>query len=165
MSIKFKDVANLYMPFLAIVDDRSYMVHGYSMDEDMFQIDIDEQTQDWWNTTTFLPVLRNLKSISIVEMKDLWLLIFKRHFHESGNTRLLDKDKPKKARLVMMSGVERLGIEFNGHIWADSDLQREDYNEHEVTRWLLIKGFDLFGLIESGEAKNGQSLTSGPTEA
>jgi hypothetical protein len=29
----------------------------------------------------------------------------------------------------------------------------------------LIKGFDLFGLIESGEAKNGQSLTSGPTEA
>lgn len=149
---KFKEVANLYMPFLAIVDDRSYMVNGYSMSEDMFCIDIDETTQDWWNTENFKPVLRTLDSITDAEKKELWQLIFNRQFHSTGSIQYFDAHNTTAARCVLMSGCERLGIEFDGHVWADSDLHHFPYNHNEVTRWLLIKQFDLFDLIKNGQA-------------
>ena len=61
-------------------------------------------------------------------------------------------------RYVMHSGVERLGVEFDGSIWADSDFSVWRYNKHKITAYLLSNHFDLFGLIESGEAMDKTTL-------
>lgn len=119
--MKFKDVAHLYLPFLAIVDDRSYMVHGYSIDEDMFQVDIDEQTQDWWNTSNFKPVLKSLGDCTDGE--------------------IANAIEPMTYGLKSLKGKEL-------HLQAA-----------ELTKYFLNAGYDLFGLIESGEAIDVKSLT------
>ena len=119
--MKFKDVAHLYLPFLAIVDDRSYMVHGYSIDEDMFQVDIDETTQDWWNTCNFKPVLKSLGDFTAGE--------------------IANAIEPMTYGLKSLNGKEL-------HLQAA-----------ELTKYFLNAGYDLFGLIESGEAVDVKSLT------
>lgn len=101
---------------------------------------------------TFTPVLRPLEDMTDEERKDLWQLVFNRPFGKNGDVRWFDEKEAVPGRYVLMSGVERLGIEMNGNIWADSDLSNYKYNRHEVTRWLLLKHFDLFGLIEAGLA-------------
>lgn len=119
MHTKFKDVAHLYLPFLAIVDDRSYMVHGFTQSEDMFQVDIDEQDTDWWNTENFKPVLKSLSDWSDEEEKEY--------------NKIYDEHSPT----------------FCG----------DQYLATKQVTWMLIKGFDLFGLIESGQAVDVKSLT------
>jgi hypothetical protein len=98
------------------------------------------------------PILRPLSSMTEEEMKHIWKLIFKRDF--IGNNILwFDTENTSTAkRWVLSSGVERLGIEMSGHIWADSDLHHYKYNPYFVTIYLLSRGFDLFGLIPAGLA-------------
>jgi len=93
-----------------------------------------------------------LSDITEEEMKELWHIVFKRPFHPTGrilSSYLQDKKNP---RWILMSGVERLGIQLNGDIWADSDLHNWPMNPHLNTMYLLKQGFDLFGLIEAGLA-------------
>jgi hypothetical protein len=100
-------------------------------------------------------LLRPLADMTEIEMGDIWDIIFKKRFIQryAGRTVFIDKsEKNEVPRWVMNSGVERLGIEFDGYIWADSDLHKWDFNPHEVTKYLLSKSFDLFGLIECGIA-------------
>lgn len=100
-------------------------------------------------------ILRPISDMTDEERKELWRMIFSEgnHFNESalnyrGRTLWFDKkERNSEPRWVMMQGVERLGIEMNGHVWADCDLQHWKHNQHEVTLWLLGKGFDLFNLI------------------
>jgi len=103
----------------------------------------------------FWLVLRPLSDMTEEERADIWDIVFKKIFvpRYSGRTVFIVKSKKKEiSRWVMNSGVERLGIEFNGDVWADSDLHKWDFNPHEVTKYLLSKSFDLFGLIEAGLA-------------
>ena len=51
-----------------------------------------------------------------------------------------------------MSGVERLGIEINGDVWADSDLQKWKFNPNLICKYFISKGFDVFDLLSNGEA-------------
>jgi hypothetical protein len=108
-------------------------------------------------------ILRHLSSITKDEMKQLWTIVFNRPFGINGDIRFYDslakESKPKDiSRWVLWSGVERLGIELDGKIWADSDLQHWRFNQHEVTRFLLSKHFDLFGLIPAGLAIDATTL-------
>lgn len=100
------------------------------------------------------PILRPLSDMTKEERKELWKLVFNREFGVNGNIQLRDHlpTPSGRTRWVLMSGVERLGIQFDGKVWYDSDLQHWNFSQHEVTRWLLSKHFDLFGLIESGLA-------------
>lgn len=100
--------------------------------------------------------LRPLSDMTEEERKELWEFVFNRKFGENGTEYLRDHlpIPTGRTRWVLTSGVERLGIQFNGRIWYDSDLQHWNFSQHEVTRWLLSRSFDLFDLIESGLAIN-----------
>jgi hypothetical protein len=106
---------------------------------------------DTW-TAEIKPILRPLSSMTEEEMKEIWKIIFHRDF-VGNNIIWFNKESNSSAkRWVLSSGVERLGIEMTGHIWADSDLHHFKYNPYFTTQYLLSKHFDLFNLIESGQA-------------
>lgn len=192
MPTKFKDVAHLYLPFLAIVDDRSYMVHGFTQSEDMFQVDIDEQDTDWWNTSNFTPVLKSLYNITDEHFFDFFnisrgvfdgqiknmkristseisvILGYGQYLfgfiecHENdcrldkGYSFYLKEYLIKDEFSVSESGLEESKSFFNN----GKDLVVK--NQITLMNRCLQYGYDLFGLIESGEAKNVESLTSSP---
>jgi len=146
--IKFKDVANLYLGCQCL------QTNGVK-----FVLSPQHFPSNWQAAGIGLkyskPILRPITSMTDDEKKELYQIVFKRPFGKNGNIQYYQKERPLQSRWVLWSGVERLGIEENGHIWADSDLQRWEHNQHEVTRYLLSKGFDLFELIKSDEAING----------
>jgi hypothetical protein len=91
------------------------------------------------------PILRSLSNITDDEKKEIFRLIF-------------GKDPiPETAILhgrdwALRSGIDSIGMDLSGSIWAHSDLQPFEFNQHEITRHLLKWGFDLFDLINSGLA-------------
>lgn len=109
----------------------------------------------WLDGSYFKPILRPLSDITKDELSTLWSVVFTREFngvihkHKANDT---GRGSYAAERYVMSSGVERLGVEFDGNIWADSDLSVWRHNKHKITAYLLSKHFDLFGLIESGES-------------
>lgn len=108
-------------------------------------------TRGWEETNTI--ILRRFKNITEIECKELFTLIFGRKFPDTG--RILwfkEKTTSSDPRWVLWSGVDRVGIEMNGHVWADCDLSNYKHNQHAVTLWCLSKNFDLFNLIPEGLA-------------
>lgn len=99
------------------------------------------------------PILRRLEGMTEEERKTIWWVIFGRVFPDSGNVLWFEKETTSSCkRWCMMSGVERVGIEMNGNVWADSDLSNWKFNPHVITHYLLQQSFDLFGLIDAGLA-------------
>ncbi|HTH58284.1 MAG TPA: hypothetical protein VL728_19695 [Cyclobacteriaceae bacterium] len=119
-------------------------------------INVEEEPQ-WNDSKDIKLILRHISDMTQEERKELWRLIFSfgNEFNElalnyRGQTMFIDKTSYyERPRWLMQQGVERLGIEMDGTIWADCDLHHWRYNQHEVTKWLLSKGFDLFGLIDA----------------
>jgi len=110
------------------------------------------ESPEWSDIEKVRPILRRLASMTEDEMKALWAIVFHRPFPDSGRIEKSYMQDKKNPRWVLMSGVERLGIQLNGDIWADSDLHIWQQNPHLLTVYLLKQGFDLFGLIDSGQA-------------
>jgi hypothetical protein len=97
--------------------------------------------------------LRRLEDMNRDDMKPIWGLIFNRPFPDSGRILWFDKEERTAAkRYVMMPGVDRLGIEMTGYIWADIDLGHVKFNPNLAFHYLLTQHFDLFGLIEAAHA-------------
>lgn len=97
--------------------------------------------------------LRKLDSMKDGERKDIWKIIFNREFPNAGQSKYFpERNLTSEPRWVLMSGCERVGIELNGDVWADSDLHKWKFSPHAITVYLLSKHFDLFNLIENGEA-------------
>lgn len=111
-------------------------------------------------TTEIKPILRRLSDMSEGERKELWRLVFSAYnkFNELGlnfmgrTVWIEERNTFSDPRWVMSQGIERLGIEMNGTVWADCDLHTWKHNQHEVTLWFLSHSFDLFGLIDAGLA-------------
>lgn len=144
-------------------------IHGEYGPEIQFIIDGNtEEDPDYVEFLKVKPILRRLSSMTEEEQKELWRLVFSMgHGNEftdrfkdfTGRVQFIDeKTYYNVPRHVMMQGVERLGIESDGTVWADCDLHKWRHNQHEVTRWLLSKGFDLFGLIDEGLAIDAATL-------
>ncbi len=96
------------------------------------------------------PILRPISDMSEQERKEIYEIVFKRKFPVSGRIVFMpDTSTFSDPRWILSAGVDRLGIEVSGSVWADCDLQTIKYNENLVTVYMLKKGFDLFGLIES----------------
>lgn len=104
-------------------------------------------------------VLRRLEDMTEEERKQIWQLIIGRSFPNTGDVRWFEENHSSAKRWVMMSGVERVGIEMTGKVWADSDLSHIKFNPHLVTHCLLQQGFDLFGLIPAGLAMDAKTIT------
>lgn len=99
------------------------------------------------------PILRHISSMTQEERVELWNMIFWYKFPDNGQVRRVDtRTTASDPRWILSAGVERLGIEDNGTAWANSDLSHHKHNQHEVTRWFLMKQFDVFELIKDGLA-------------
>ena len=117
-------------------------------------LDDDSGSKEMVNDSNgILPILRPLESMTEEHRKELWQLIFKGRFTMEfiGQTIWIDKESLESSkRWVMMSGVERLGIEMNGDVWADSDLHKWKFNPHEVTKFFTDRFYDVFFLHKEG---------------
>lgn len=150
-----KDYLHLYLPF-----EFTWVTDAVPFHKGEIGIMVADNLKYWDEHKRIL--LRPLSDMTEVERKELWQLVFSqghgKNFSErakdfTGSLRFIDeKTYYNVPRYIMMQGVERLGIESDGNIWADCDLHNWRHNQHETTRWLLSKGFDLFGLIEAGLA-------------
>lgn len=99
------------------------------------------------------PLLRRLEDMTREDMAIIYAHIFNRPFPDSGRIVWFGKEERTAAkRYVMMSGVDRVGIEMNGYVWADCDLSHVKFNPHFIGHRLLQWGYDLFGLIPAGLA-------------
>lgn len=144
MKKDIKDYLHLYLGQPCIVTDSDGNDHEYTIDDKAL----------FYLSGIVQPVLRPLSDMKEGERAALWDFIFKdRRYPFNGRTVWYqERTTSSEPRWVLMQGVERLGIEMNGTVWADSDLNNYKHNQHEVTRWFLSKGFDLYGLIEAGLA-------------
>lgn len=106
------------------------------------------------------PILRSLSGMTEDEMKELYQLVFNKEFVGDNITHrdIGNKDE----RWVLWSGLERLFIYRDGDFGADSDLRNYKVHQPTIVKWLLLKGFDLFGLIESGQAIDKTTLPTSP---
>lgn len=94
----------------------------------------------------FKPILKRITDITEEEMKGLWLLVFKKEFPQSGQMGFIkERTTLTEPRWILASGVSRMGIQMNGEVWADCDLHTWKHNQHEVTHYLISKGYWLFG--------------------
>jgi hypothetical protein len=99
---------------------------------------------------SFKPILRPISNITEEEMKELYLLVFKRPFVGDNITH---RDLGMKCeRYVLWSGLERLFIYKDGDVEADSDLVHYKVHRPTVLKWMILKQFDVFGWIEKGLA-------------
>lgn len=60
-----------------------------------------------------------------------------------GNSFHFDADESTPERVCFMSGVERLGVRFDGKVWADSDLQPIELDQDKVRAYLSSIGILL----------------------
>lgn len=105
------------------------------------------------------PFLRSLSSIADDEKKEIFQIIFKRKFPDTGRIIWFEeKTRTVDSRWCLWSGVDRAVIEMDGTVWADCDLNYRKFNSHLITAYFVSKGFDLFNLIESGQAIDASTL-------
>ena len=80
--------------------------------------------------------MRNISKITIQEGAELWNIIIPfgaKPF--KGNAYRFQESKGTPERLVLMSGVERLCIQFDGKVWADSDLLKIEIDQKKVSEY------------------------------
>lgn len=80
---------------------------------------------------------RDISSITEIEASGLWDAVMPAYAKpfEGGVYRHKATDEAPE-RMVLMSGVERLGVYFNGKIWADSDMSPIKLDQEKVKEYL-----------------------------
>lgn len=166
MNKKIEDYLHLYLGCECMVDGRKGTIEGVSTssagcsgNNPLIYFEDGEVSAGEEDIEDVKPILRPIESMTEDERAAIWEIVFNRPFPQSGRTMIVDRETHSAhPRWILMSGVERLGISFNGYdVWADSDLQHWKHNQHEITRYLLSKHFDLFDLIPSGLAISSNS--------
>lgn len=138
--------------------DAGWKLSGIRTDNEKCYM-LENETDVTWVDSIALK-LRRLEDMTREDMKAIWQIIFNRPFHKNGSIVWIDKeDNGCAKRFVMSSGVERVGIEINGNVWADSDLHHYKFSPTIIFHYLLQQGFDLFGLIPAGLAIDIKTIT------
>lgn len=148
--IKFKDVAHFYLG-CKMQDNESLVTGRLTAVYNDISIAVNDEVD--YYPFEYKPLLRPLSDITDEEKREVYKLIFNREFPKTGQIYWrADQSLTAEPRWILMTGVDRVGIEMNGTVWADCDLHHYKHNQHAITTYLLSMHFDLFGLIESGEA-------------
>lgn len=88
--------------------------------------------------------MRDISTITNEEAAELWNAVMSfgvKPFR--GNFYPFEGNEKSPARLVLWSGVERLGIYFTGKVWADSDLHLIELDQNKVAEYLESIGIEL----------------------
>lgn len=151
MTKTLKDFAPYYVGCDLLRPDGKTILQIYGVQDSLF-IHRENNELTYSGMTGSKLILRPISSMTDEEKKDIYSIIFKRPFPSTGDIIFMKASRKSAERWILMTGVDRVGIEHDGDVWADCDLNNYKFNPHEVTRYLLSKGFDIFGLIESGLA-------------
>lgn len=78
--------------------------------------------------------MRHISTLTAPEGAGLWDAVMPDWAHKPfcGSAYIFSDDGDKPARVCFMSGLERLGVTFNGRVWADSDLQTIELDADKV---------------------------------
>lgn len=150
MRTEFKDIYQHHTGCLIV--DREYPEEGcFVMDIPMINEYIKQHSEDVAPkdhfTDYFKPILYPLSAITDEQKKKVYQLIFKRPFPDTGQIIFRDdKTRSSDPRFVLMTGVDRVGIELNGTVWADCDLSNVKFNQHIITKYFCDWHYNVFGL-------------------
>ena len=151
MKTEFKDLAHLYFPF------------QFTWVSEAVPFNIGDKgimsAEDWryWDEHK-KPILRPLSDMSEEELIELLTNVYESIYgiaHEPFKDVILHAEGNDKVGLVCKCYMgQRIGfsIEVERGVDISSDGLLLMVNQFDCTKWLLSKHFDLFGLIESGEA-------------
>lgn len=122
-------------------------------------IDADGQWDEMPLDEHFKLALRRLEDMAEEEMKEVFKIVFGRSFYEGWDIRFHEASNttPSK-RWVLSAEVDRICVQWDGKIWADSDMVPVYVNPYLITHYLLSRGFDLFSLISQGLAIDSKTL-------
>ncbi|MCA9368066.1 hypothetical protein KC887_07470 [Candidatus Kaiserbacteria bacterium] len=87
--------------------------------------------------------MKDVSEITIDQSKGLWNEVMSREFPSSGRVYKLKEKGDVPERVLLMSGVERLCIQFDGKIWADSDMKPLSLDPERIKIFFLREGFDI----------------------
>lgn len=150
---KIRDILHLYLGCEVSVTNIEGRYTTF-IDYDFFKRFYDEDDNRFMNDPK--PILRQLSSMTEEDRKEIFLLVFKRHFMGDNITRR--DEGTKNARWVLWSGVDRLFLYDEGDIGADCDLANWHIHQATIVKHLLSKHFDLFNLIPEGLAIDADTL-------
>jgi hypothetical protein len=89
--------------------------------------------------------MRHISTLSPEEGAGLWDAVMPdfalKPFRGSAYHFKANEKSPE--RVCFMSGVERLGVYFDGKVWADSDLQKIELDQDKVREYLASIGILL----------------------
>ena len=96
--------------------------------------------------------MRDISTLTPEEGAGLWDAVMPvGHKPFIGQVYKFDANEDSPERVVFMSGCERLGVYFDGKVWADCDLSPVELNQNEVRRYLARIGIFI-------DAKSPQEL-------
>jgi hypothetical protein len=140
MRTEFKDIANHFIGSQVLVTKGVFEGRIYTLSGEL--------CDSICKGSSFAkPILYPLSAITDEQKKKVYELIFQRPFPETGAIIFKDdKTKSSDPRFVLMTGLDRLGIELNGTVWADCDLNNVKFNQHLITKQLCSWHYNVFGL-------------------
>ena len=163
METKFKDVAHLYLGCELDTDCHGQGIQGHmpisfkELDADNLATILYQLSNDDWGHYC-KPILRPLSDMSEEELIELLTNVYESIYgiaHEPFKDVILHAEGNDKVGLVCKCYMgQRIGfsIEVERGVDISSDGLHLMVNQFDCTKWLLSKHFDLFGLIENGEA-------------
>jgi len=82
--------------------------------------------------------MRHISEITKAESAGLWDAVMANNCKKPfmGAAYHFQPTEKLPERVVLMSGVDRLGIYFTGKVWADCDLQRVELDQAKVREYL-----------------------------
>lgn len=181
-TVKFKDVAHLYlgceMQCMKVDEDintfgikagdvgkLTYINHGI-MELTATSEDGDSESENWnwgiefdrcnfacWdNDRLFKPILRPLSSMTTEECIDVYHIDADNALHHATN----DFDIRRALDAWIITRLDHMDtnlfISDTGQIWKTTDTLEIPRSQSVIFSYLLSKSFDLFSLLESGEA-------------
>lgn len=112
----------------------------------------------------FKLILRPLSDMTEEEGKEIMKMIYQAIFHLDCELDAIDIIRGDENSFGMKAGEsryeERIGLTIEPHCGIELSVEGGKIMtpQFEATRWLLSKGFDLFGLIDSNLAINKSTL-------
>lgn len=88
--------------------------------------------------------MRDISTITVREGRELWDSVMPEKFKPfNGVAHKFEANEKAPERVVFMQGLERLGIYFNGHVWADSDLIPLRLDQKKISKYLETKNISI----------------------
>lgn len=86
--------------------------------------------------------MRDISTLTPIEGAELWNAVMPYPAHKPfiGSSHHFKAKVDVPERFVFMSGVERLGVQFDGKVWADSDLEKIDLNQIKIQKYFASIG-------------------------